>query len=77
MKYGTGQLDRTLIQHNLIDEFHFSLFPLAVGTGQRLFEDFDTTHLKLKLTGTTQFSNGIVILTYVPTGTAPAPGPRV
>ena len=66
MKYGTGKLDRTLIQHNLIDEFHFSIFPVAVGRGQRLFDGIDTTHLRLKLTDTTTFSNGIVVLTYVP-----------
>jgi dihydrofolate reductase len=76
MKYGTGQLDCTLIEHNLIDEFHFSLFPIAVGSGQRLFEGIDTAQLKLKLTGTTKFSNGVVVLTYAPTGTSPAPGVR-
>src|SRR5262245_38711541 len=26
MKYGTSRLDRILIEHNLIDEFHFSIF---------------------------------------------------
>ncbi len=71
MKYGTSQLDHTLIQHNLIDEFHFWIFPIAVGSGKRLFDGFETNHLKLKLTGTTPFSNGSVILTYVPTWTAP------
>jgi dihydrofolate reductase len=77
MKYGTGQLDRTLIEHNLIDEFHFSLFPIVVGSGQRLFEGIDTAQLKLNLTGTTKFSNGVVVLTYAPTGAAPAPVPQV
>ena len=66
MKYGTGQLDRTLIGHGLIDEFHFSVFPLAVGSGLRLFEGIDTSGLSLKLTGTKAFGNGIVQLTYVP-----------
>jgi dihydrofolate reductase len=66
MKYGTSQLDHTLIEHNLIDEFHFSIFPITVGNGQRLFDGIDTSHLNLKLTGTTTFNNGIVILTYVP-----------
>jgi dihydrofolate reductase len=66
MKYGTSQLDRTLIQQNLIDEFHFSLFPFAVGGGKHLFDGIDTTNLKLKLTDTMTFSNGIVVLTYVP-----------
>jgi len=53
MKYGTSDLDRTLIRHNLIDEFHFSIFPVVVGRGRRLFENIDTSRLKLKLTGTT------------------------
>ena len=66
MKYGTGQLDRTLISHGLIDEFHFSVFPLAVGRGLRLFDGIDTSGMTLKLTGTKTFANGIVQLTYVP-----------
>jgi len=66
MKYGTGQLDRTLIQHGLIDEFHLSIFPLTVGSGLRLFEGIDTTGMALKLTGTKAFANGIVQLTYLP-----------
>ncbi|HEX9352990.1 MAG TPA: dihydrofolate reductase family protein [Streptosporangiaceae bacterium] len=66
MKYGTGQLDRALIGHGLIDEFHFSVFPLIVGSGLRLFEGIETSGLSLKLTGTKTFGNGIVQLTYVP-----------
>jgi len=64
LKFGTGELDRTLMQHNLIDEFHFWLFPVAVGDGQRLFAGIGTTHLKLVNTMT--FSTGIVVLTYIP-----------
>ena len=66
MKYGTGQLDRTLISHGLIDEFHFSVFPMTVGSGPRLFDGIDTSGLKLRLTGTKTFANGIVQLSYVP-----------
>jgi dihydrofolate reductase len=66
MKYGTGQLDRALISAGLIDEFHFTVFPLVVGSGLRLFEGIDTTGLNLKLTGTKTFANGIVQLSYVP-----------
>lgn len=66
MKYGTGQLDRTLIGHGLIDEFRFSVFPLVVGSGLRLFEGIDTSGLSLTLTGTKTFANGIVQLTYIP-----------
>ena len=66
MKYGTGQLDRTLISHGLIDEFHFSVFPLTVGRGLRLFEGIEISGLALKLTGTKTFANGIVQLSYIP-----------
>lgn len=62
LKFGTGELDRTLMQHNLVDEFHFWLFPAAAGSGQRLFDGIDSTHLKLL--DTTTFSSGIVVLTY-------------
>ncbi len=65
LKFGTGPLDRVLMDHNLVDEFHFWLNPVAVGNGQRLFEDIEaTTHLKL--VATTTFSTGVVALTYTP-----------
>ena len=64
MKYGTGELDRTLIQHGLVDEFHFWMFPVIVGGGQRLLDDVGTTHLKL--VDTTRFDSGIVVLKYTP-----------
>ena len=64
LKYGTGELDRTLMQHDLIDEFHFWMFPVAVGGGRRLFNGIDTTHLKL--IDTTRFGSGIVVHTYAP-----------
>jgi dihydrofolate reductase len=64
LKYGTGELDRTLMQHDLVDEFHFWVFPVAAGSGQRLFDGIDTTHLRLR--DTTRFGSGIVVLTYTP-----------
>jgi dihydrofolate reductase len=64
LKFGTGELDRTLMQHNLVDEFHFWLNPVAVGAGQRLFERIDTTHLHLA--DLTRFASGIVVLVYTP-----------
>ena len=63
LKYGTGDLDRTLMAHELVDEFHFWLFPVAVGTGQRLFEGMDA---QLELAGTTRFKSGIVVMVYTP-----------
>jgi dihydrofolate reductase len=64
LKYGTGELTRSLIKDNLIDEFHYWLFPVAVGYGQRLLDGIDTTHLQL--IDTTRFGSGIVVLKYAP-----------
>lgn len=64
LKFGTGELDRTLMQHRLVDEYHLWFFPVAAGSGQRLFDGVDTTHLKLVDTAT--FSSGIVVLTLAP-----------
>jgi dihydrofolate reductase len=66
VKYGTGDLDRTLIRHGLIDEFHFSVFPLTVGRGLRLFEGISASSLSLKLAAAKTFANGVVQLTYLP-----------
>jgi len=68
LKYGTGELDRALFEHRLVDEYHFWLFPGFVGRGDRLFERFDTTHLRLLRT--TKFSTGIVVLVYQSNGAA-------
>lgn len=65
LKFGTGKLDRTPMEHGLVDEFHFWILPVVAGGGQRLLEGIDTTHLKL--VDTTIFSTGIVIGTYAPT----------
>jgi dihydrofolate reductase len=64
LKYGTGELDRTLMDHDLVDEFHFWMFPLALGAGQRLFDGIDTT--RLELVDTKRFKSGIVVLKYEP-----------
>lgn len=64
LKFGTGELDRTLIAHELVDELHLWVFPVLAGGGQRLVEGIDTTHLKLL--ETTPFKSGIVVNTYGP-----------
>jgi dihydrofolate reductase len=64
IKYGTGVLDQALIDHHLIDEFQFSIFPIVVGSGRRLFQGVDTSKLKLRLTRAETAANGIVVLSY-------------
>ena len=64
LKFGTGELDRTLIASGLVDEFHFWMFPVLAGSGQPLIDGIDVTHLEL--VETTSFASGIVVNTYSP-----------
>ncbi|MCM3772358.1 MULTISPECIES: dihydrofolate reductase family protein [Priestia] len=61
--YGSSDLINTLMQHDLIDEYHFMVHPIVLGNGKRLFKDrHDTKSFKLLKTTTT--SSGVVILSY-------------
>jgi dihydrofolate reductase len=66
LKYGTGSLDRMLLEHGLLDELHLWIVPVTTGPGQRLFDGIADTGLKL--TGTRTLSTGVVVLTYEPEG---------
>jgi dihydrofolate reductase len=65
-KMGTGRVDDTLLRARLVDELRLWVMPVVVGTGQRLFEDVDTSSLELTLTDVRKLANSSVILTYVP-----------
>jgi dihydrofolate reductase len=65
IKYGTSRLDATLLRAHLVDELRLWVMPVAVGSGQRLFEDVDTSSLDLTLTDVRKLANGSAILTYV------------
>jgi dihydrofolate reductase len=58
LKFGTGELDRILLQNGLVDEFHLWYFPVIAG-GQRLIDGVETTHLNLL--GVAKFESGIVV----------------
>lgn len=64
LKYGVGNLDRTLLEHRLVDEYHLWIMPRAVGKGKRAFEDVSPQLVTLELTGTRRFPNGVVVLSY-------------
>jgi dihydrofolate reductase len=66
IKYATSRLDATLLRAHLVDELRLWIMPVAVGSGQRLFEDIDTSSLDLTLTGVRKLANDSAILTYVP-----------
>ncbi len=62
--YGCGRLARTLLEHDLMDEFRFWVYPVVRGRGSRLFEDGLNTDLEL--VDTRVFSSGFAILTCRP-----------
>ena len=64
LKFGTGELDRTLIPEKLVDELHLWIFPVVAGGGQRLLDGIGLQHLDL--VETARFASGIVVNTYAP-----------
>ncbi len=61
--YGSGELVRTLMQHDLIDEYRLMVFPIVIGSGEQLFQGGSGTKT-LKLKDVKSFSSGVVVLTY-------------
>ncbi|MQA36087.1 dihydrofolate reductase family protein [Modestobacter roseus] len=61
---GSATLVRALLADGLVDELHLYVYPLAVGTGIRLFAE--GTAQPLALLGAEPLSNGVVHLTYGP-----------
>lgn len=63
LMYGSGSLMRTLMEHDLIDEYNLLLNPVVVGQGKRLFAD-GGERKTFKLADATPYSGGIVVLRY-------------
>ncbi|MFD2357303.1 dihydrofolate reductase family protein [Nonomuraea ferruginea] len=57
-------MSRTLLEHRLVDEYLFWLFPTIAGGGERLYDGIPATHLKL--VDVKRIDSGILGLTYVP-----------
>jgi dihydrofolate reductase len=65
MVYGGVTFASSLINNNLIDEYHLFVNPVAIRNGKVLFNDTGI-RLNLKLVKSIPFSCGIVMLNYVP-----------
>ena len=63
---GSGELIRSLLPRNLIDEYVLLIHPLVLGSGQRLFPDGGPV-VALRLIDSKPTGTGVVIATYQPT----------
>ena len=62
--FGSGELARTLMEHDLIDEYRLMVYPIVLGKGKRLLGDTQETQA-MKLVNTNQVGpDGVLILTY-------------
>jgi dihydrofolate reductase len=64
--YGSGELVRTLLPHNLIDELRLMIHPVFLGWGKRLLGD--TERSALTLTESRATEKGVATLTYQMSG---------
>jgi len=65
--HGSGNLIQTLLKHNLIDELHLLIFPVAIGHGKRLFGE-GTNPSSFKLVASKASSSGVIIARYEQSG---------
>jgi len=62
---GRSGITRTLLHHDLIDEFRITVFPLLSGNGGRVFDPNDVGESKpLELVSCHPGTNGVVVLHY-------------
>ncbi|HEY9662879.1 MAG TPA: dihydrofolate reductase family protein [Allocoleopsis sp.] len=63
--YGGATFVSALIRHQLIDEFHLFINPVAIGNGMSIFKELDSKQ-DLTLVKSTSFECGVVVLNYKP-----------
>jgi dihydrofolate reductase len=62
---GRGGIHRTLLHHDLIDEFRITVFPMLLSEGTRMLDLDDTGSFKpLELVSCHPGTNGVVVLHY-------------
>jgi len=60
---GSGELVRSLMQRDLIDQFILLIHPLVLGSGRRMFSG-DGTLAKFRLASSTPTTTGVIVATY-------------
>ena len=60
---GSGELVRSLVRRNLIDQFVLLIHPLILGAGQRMFDN-DGTLARFTLAESVPTTTGVIIATY-------------
>ena len=60
---GSGKLVRALLADGLVDELQLFVFPIALGSGKRLFPE-GTSETKLSLLQADSYTSGVVHLVY-------------
>ena len=61
---GSSKLVHTLLQADLVDEYHFLVFPIVLGSGKKVFPDGFNTGLKL--IESKAFPSGVMLMRYQP-----------
>ncbi len=65
--HGSGNLIQTLLKHDLVDEFWLKTFPVALGTGKRLFGE-GTMPAGFTVTNSRTSPSGVVVASYARAG---------
>jgi dihydrofolate reductase len=61
---GSSVLAHTLIEHDLVDEYHLLVYPVVLGGGKKLFPE--GARINLRLEETKPLPSGVVLMRYTP-----------
>jgi dihydrofolate reductase len=61
---GSSVLVQSLVQHDLIDEYHLLVYPVVLGSGKKIFPE--GKRVNLRLINATPIPSGVTLLHYAP-----------